>query len=131
LSRHATLVSELSSWAPIRNSGESPTKLMTVDSYNLSWKLIHSLHGLTPPSKSGDVILDTFETERQTIAQELIAFFRERLVQEIAKKVSLTSNSWKFLARETVSQADVELSILKIFWLKRPTPRVQFMALIT
>ncbi len=50
---------------------------MTVDSYNLSWKLIHSLHGLTPASKSGDVILDTFETERQTIAQELIAFDKE------------------------------------------------------
>ncbi|PMD54150.1 phenol monooxygenase [Hyaloscypha bicolor E] len=48
-----------------------------MDSYNLSWKLIHSLHGLTPASKPGDKILDTFETERQTIAQELIAFDKE------------------------------------------------------
>ncbi|KAE9370736.1 putative phenol monooxygenase [Stipitochalara longipes BDJ] len=48
-----------------------------MDSYNLSWKLIHSLHGLTPASKSGDKLLDTFETERQTIAQELIAFDKE------------------------------------------------------
>lgn len=48
-----------------------------MDSYNLSWKLIHSLHGLTPASKPGDKILDTFEIERQTIAQELIAFDKE------------------------------------------------------
>jgi hypothetical protein len=48
-----------------------------VDSYNLSWKLIHSLHGLTPAHESGDRILDTFETERQTIAQELIAFDKD------------------------------------------------------
>jgi phenol 2-monooxygenase len=34
--------------------------------------LIHSLHGL-----SGDSVLDTFETERHTVAQELIAFDKE------------------------------------------------------
>lgn len=77
MSRLATLAYKLGSWAPTRNSGESPTKPITVDSYNLSWKLIHSLHGLTPANKSGDVILDTFETERHTIAQELIAFDKE------------------------------------------------------
>lgn len=48
-----------------------------MDSYNLSWKLIHSLNGLTPTGGSGDKVLDTFETERQTIAQELIAFDKE------------------------------------------------------
>ena len=48
-----------------------------MDSYNLAWKLIHSLNGLTPGDTSGDKVLDTFETERQTIAQELIAFDKD------------------------------------------------------
>ena len=49
-----------------------------MDSYNLSWKLIHSLNGLTPyPQGSVDKILDTYEMERQTVAQQLIAFDKE------------------------------------------------------
>ncbi|PVH77748.1 phenol 2-monooxygenase [Cadophora sp. DSE1049] len=48
-----------------------------MDSYNLSWKLMHSLNGLSPIAKSRDTILDTFETERLTIAKELIAFDKE------------------------------------------------------
>lgn len=49
-----------------------------MDSYNLSWKLIHSLNGLTPQADSaGDKVLDTFQTERLTVAQQLIAFDKE------------------------------------------------------
>ncbi|KAG4421451.1 hypothetical protein IFR04_005401 [Cadophora malorum] len=48
-----------------------------MDSYNLSWKLMHSLNGLSPITNSRDTILDTFETERLTIAKELIAFDKE------------------------------------------------------
>ncbi|CZT53012.1 probable phenol monooxygenase [Rhynchosporium secalis] len=48
-----------------------------MDSYNLSWKLMHSLNGLSPNSQSRNTVLDTFETERLTIAKELIAFDKE------------------------------------------------------
>ncbi|KAG0646828.1 Phenol hydroxylase [Hyphodiscus hymeniophilus] len=48
-----------------------------MDSYNLSWKLIHSLNGLTPQIGSGDKVLDTFQTERLTVAKQLIAFDKE------------------------------------------------------
>jgi phenol 2-monooxygenase len=49
-----------------------------MDSYNLSWKLIHSLHGLTPNSDgASDGVLDTFQTERLMIAKELLTFDRE------------------------------------------------------
>lgn len=48
-----------------------------MDSYNLAWKLIYSINGLTPYSEGQpDGILDTYHTERHTIAQELIEFDR-------------------------------------------------------
>ncbi|KAJ5946110.1 hypothetical protein N7454_002949 [Penicillium verhagenii] len=49
-----------------------------MDAYNLAWKLAYSIHGLTPSSANGqpDPILDTYQTERHTIAQELIEFDR-------------------------------------------------------
>ncbi|PLB49300.1 putative phenol monooxygenase [Aspergillus steynii IBT 23096] len=50
-----------------------------MDSYNLAWKLAYSIQGLTADSESKetpDSILDTYHTERHTIAQELIAFDR-------------------------------------------------------
>lgn len=48
-----------------------------MDSYNLAWKLAYSVNGLTPttPGKA-DPILDTYHTERHTIAQQLIEFDR-------------------------------------------------------
>ena len=51
-----------------------------MDSYNLSWKLIHSLNGLTPSSPdptTPEHVLDTYQSERHTIAQQLIEFDRE------------------------------------------------------
>lgn len=50
-----------------------------MDSFNLAWKLAHSIYGLTPDSEPGkpDPILDTYHNERHTIAQELIAFDRD------------------------------------------------------
>ncbi|RJE26342.1 Phenol 2-monooxygenase [Aspergillus sclerotialis] len=50
-----------------------------MDSFNLAWKLVYSIYGLTPDSNSGkpDPILDTYHTERHTIAQELIDFDRD------------------------------------------------------
>ncbi|KAF4994292.1 hypothetical protein FGRMN_5877 [Fusarium graminum] len=47
-----------------------------MDSYNLSWKLIHSLHGLTPTKSAGsaDPILETFGHERADVARQLIEF---------------------------------------------------------
>ncbi|RAK96857.1 putative efflux pump antibiotic resistance protein [Aspergillus ibericus CBS 121593] len=50
-----------------------------MDSYNLAWKLAYAIHGLTADSSSPgkpDAVLDTYHTERHTIAQELIEFDR-------------------------------------------------------
>ncbi|KAJ5640722.1 hypothetical protein N7528_000347 [Penicillium herquei] len=49
-----------------------------MDSYNLAWKLAYAIHGLTPASASteADPLLDTYHTERHTIAQQLIDFDR-------------------------------------------------------
>jgi len=44
-----------------------------MDSYNLAWKLIYSIHGLTP---NPEALLDTYHSERHTIAQQLIDFDR-------------------------------------------------------
>jgi phenol 2-monooxygenase len=47
-----------------------------MDSYNLSWKLVHSLHGLTPKQNgnSADAVVRTFDSERVTVAKQLIEF---------------------------------------------------------
>lgn len=47
-----------------------------MDSYNLAWKLAHSINGLTPAPSSGaaDPILETFEPERADTARQLIDF---------------------------------------------------------
>lgn len=47
-----------------------------MDSYNLAWKLVHSLHGLTPrrPLGTADPVLETFEQERVDVARRLIEF---------------------------------------------------------
>ncbi|EEP81141.1 conserved hypothetical protein [Uncinocarpus reesii 1704] len=49
-----------------------------MDSYNLAWKLVYAIHGLTPDSKASseqsDRILETYQTERHTVAQQLIDF---------------------------------------------------------
>lgn len=44
-----------------------------MDSYNLAWKLAHTIHGLSPQKPSAS-ILDTYEDERIKVAQELIEF---------------------------------------------------------
>ncbi|KAJ5777009.1 Phenol hydroxylase C-terminal dimerization [Penicillium odoratum] len=49
-----------------------------MDSYNLAWKLIYHINGLTPSSiDSPTPILDTYQTERHEIAQQLIDFDRK------------------------------------------------------
>lgn len=47
-----------------------------MDSYNLSWKLAHSINGLTPSRTAGtaDLVLETFEQERAATARRLIDF---------------------------------------------------------
>ena len=47
-----------------------------MDSYNLSWKLAHSILGLTPESTNNsiDPVLETFENERVDTARQLIEF---------------------------------------------------------
>ena len=47
-----------------------------MDSYNLAWKIAHSIHGLTPHPSTGaaDPILETFESERTDTARQLIEF---------------------------------------------------------
>lgn len=46
-----------------------------MDSYNLAWKLVHSIHGLTPAADGPeDPILETFEHERVDTARQLIDF---------------------------------------------------------
>lgn len=44
-----------------------------MDSYNLAWKLAHTIHGLTPNKLNGSV-LATFNSERLGIARMLIDF---------------------------------------------------------
>jgi phenol 2-monooxygenase len=45
-----------------------------MDSYNLSWKLAHTLHGLSPQTLDGNSVLASFEHERLTVAKQLIEF---------------------------------------------------------
>ncbi|KAF7715380.1 Phenol hydroxylase [Penicillium ucsense] len=47
-----------------------------MDSYNLAWKLAYRINGLIPTSMNSaqDAVLDTYQMERQTIAQQLIEF---------------------------------------------------------
>lgn len=54
-----------------------------MDSYNLAWKLVHALHGLSPRPQSSNndseqnaptSVLNTFEHERLTVARQLIEF---------------------------------------------------------
>ncbi|OBT41567.1 hypothetical protein VE00_09161 [Pseudogymnoascus sp. WSF 3629] len=46
-----------------------------MDSYNLSWKLVHNINGLSPKTaKQSDPILSTFGEERLTTARHLIDF---------------------------------------------------------
>jgi phenol 2-monooxygenase len=47
-----------------------------MDSFNLAWKLAHSINGLTPraPSAAADPVLETFEKERTDVARQLIEF---------------------------------------------------------
>ncbi|KAH7393851.1 putative phenol monooxygenase [Phaeosphaeria sp. MPI-PUGE-AT-0046c] len=47
-----------------------------MDSFNLAWKLAHSINGLTPRAQSGasDLVLQTFEQERVDTARQLIEF---------------------------------------------------------
>jgi phenol 2-monooxygenase len=44
-----------------------------MDSYNLAWKLAHTIHGLSPQQPNANV-LATYETERLDIARILIEF---------------------------------------------------------
>ncbi|CAD0015202.1 unnamed protein product [Aureobasidium pullulans] len=47
-----------------------------MDSFNLSWKLAHSILGLTPQASDNgtDTVLETFEAERVDTARQLIEF---------------------------------------------------------
>lgn len=45
-----------------------------MDSYNLSWKLVHQIHGLSPVASGTSSILSSYDTERSTIAKMLIEF---------------------------------------------------------
>ncbi|KXJ90550.1 hypothetical protein Micbo1qcDRAFT_135755, partial [Microdochium bolleyi] len=53
-----------------------------MDSYNLAWKLVHTIHGISPESTGnasaggapGHTILSTFSIERLTVARQLIEF---------------------------------------------------------
>lgn len=47
-----------------------------MDSFNLSWKLAHSILGLTPQTSDNgtDTVLETFEAERVDTARQLIEF---------------------------------------------------------
>lgn len=54
-----------------------------MDSYNLAWKLVHTIHGLSPPRSTSSKttysasLLSTYSHERLTIARQLIAFDTE------------------------------------------------------
>lgn len=72
-----------------------------MDTYNLAWKLAHSIHGLTPKSGSGqpDPILDTYHTERHTIAQQLIDFDRA-FSSMFSGKIGASADSFGDLTHE-------------------------------
>jgi phenol 2-monooxygenase len=74
-----------------------------MDSYNLAWKLVHSIHGLTPSTARGipDLVLETFELERVDIARQLIEFdtkfshmFSGKIGSEDASKPGLTHDEF-------------------------------------
>ena len=74
-----------------------------MDSYNLAWKLVHSIHGLTPSTASGvpDPVLETFELERVDIARQLIDFdtkfshmFSGKISSEDPSKPGLTHDEF-------------------------------------
>jgi phenol 2-monooxygenase len=44
-----------------------------MDSYNLAWKLVHTIHGLSP-NKPPSTVLSTYEDERLEVAKLLIEF---------------------------------------------------------
>jgi phenol 2-monooxygenase len=76
-----------------------------MDSYNLAWKLVHSINGLTPVGKFGaaDPVLETFEQERVDTARQLIDFdtkfshmFSGQIGTQDAEMVGLTHE--EFLA---------------------------------
>lgn len=51
-----------------------------MDSYNLAWKLMYHINGLAPEPTSPDnpaSLLETYQTERHEIAQQLIDFDRK------------------------------------------------------
>jgi phenol 2-monooxygenase len=44
-----------------------------MDSYNLAWRLVHTIHGLSP-QQGRTTILSTYEDERLEVAKLLIEF---------------------------------------------------------
>lgn len=72
-----------------------------MDSYNLAWKLIYSINGLTPESAAGtpDPVLNTYHLERQTIARELIEFDRA-FSSMFSGKIGLTEEGRAGLTHE-------------------------------
>lgn len=45
-----------------------------MDSYNLAWKLVHTIHGLTPQTTRAESVLSTYDSERVGVAKMLIEF---------------------------------------------------------
>lgn len=72
-----------------------------MDTYNLAWKLAHSIHGLTPQGDSSEPhpILDTYQIERRTIAQQLIDFDRE-FASMFSGKIGAAAGSFGDLTHE-------------------------------
>jgi hypothetical protein len=73
-----------------------------MDSYNLAWKLVYSLHGLTPgplETAKSDPVLDTYHQERHTIAQQLIDFDRA-FSSMFSGKIGLEDGIGKALTHE-------------------------------
>jgi phenol 2-monooxygenase len=64
-----------------------------MDSYNLAWKLVHTIHGLSPQS-TGSNILSTYEVERLEVAKSLIEFdtqFSSMFSGQIGSDTSIVS----------------------------------------
>jgi hypothetical protein len=77
-----------------------------MDSYNLAWKLVYSLHGLTPgplETAKSDPVLDTYHQERHTIAQQLIDFDRA-FSSMFSGKIGLEDGIGKALHRKRLHQ---------------------------
>ncbi|PKY00671.1 hypothetical protein P168DRAFT_243245 [Aspergillus campestris IBT 28561] len=70
-----------------------------MDSYNLAWKLMYSINGLTPKASSKS-LLDSYHTERYPIAKQLMQFDRVTALMASGKVTAARDSNGNTLTSE-------------------------------